>query len=93
MEDEAEDGKSTGAGAEAARGAHAFGSGQLASDGAERTPQEENLPDQETPGSEPLRGTQRQHVSGYGGSGARPKDSTDAREPLDYEGSGGDSER
>ncbi len=84
--------RSTGSGAEAARSAHAFGSGQEDDEhgGEERTPEEENLPDAERPGSEPLRGTHRQHVSGYGGSADRPKQSSDQREPLDYEGSGGE---
>ncbi len=83
--------RSTGTGAEAARSAHAFGSGTGDADGGEeRSPEEENLHDADRPGSEPLRGTHRQHVSGYGGSGNRPKRSSDQREPLDYEGSGGE---
>lgn len=86
--------RSTGAGAEAARSAHAFGSGKEGDehDVEERSPEEENLPDADRPGSEPLRGTHRQHVSGYGGSGGRPKRSSDQREPLDYEGSGGEKD-
>ncbi len=97
LEDESDDerqGRSTGAGTEAARGAHAFGSGETADarEPEEHSPEEENLPGADRPGSEPLRGTHRQHVSGYGGSGDRPKRSSDQRAPLDYEGSGGEED-
>lgn len=74
----------TGAGAESARGIHAQGSGEE----VDRTP--ETADDQgdgsARAGSEPLRGRQREHVSGYGGAADKPKTSSDQREPLDPEG-------
>jgi hypothetical protein len=94
MEDEkdSEGSGSTGAGAEAVRGIHAFGSGQKGGQ-EERSPRDENLHDSDQPGSEPLKGTHRQHVSGYGSAGGKPRTSSDQREPLDYEGSGGEEDR
>lgn len=83
--------ESTGAGAEAGRGLHAFGSGQKDAE-EEQSPRDENLHDADQSGSEPLRGTHRQHVSGYGSAGGKPRTSSDQRAPLDYEGSGGEKD-
>jgi hypothetical protein len=91
-------GKRTGAGAEAAEGVHAFGAGQKGDDQRSRsTPAPDSAGSSDSPsdveraGSEPLHGTSEQHVSGYGGGGRGPRNSSDTREPLDYEGSGGDT--
>ncbi|HJU87929.1 MAG TPA: hypothetical protein VJ672_00970 [Gemmatimonadaceae bacterium] len=71
------------AGAEGARGIHARGSGEE----IDRGPETSNQADGTTrAGSEPLRGREREHVSGYGGAADRPKTSSDQREPLDPEG-------
>jgi hypothetical protein len=75
--------RGTGAGAEGARGIHEQGSGDET--GRAGGPTGESG-DAERAGSEPLRGRQREHVSGYGGAGDRPKTSSDQREPLDPEG-------
>jgi hypothetical protein len=74
----------TGAGAESARGIHAQGSGEE----IDRTAEESGAQDDGSArsGSEPLRGRQREHVSGYGGAADKPKTSSDQREPLDPEG-------
>lgn len=72
-----------GAGAEGARGMHEQGSGSET--GPEGGLSAESG-DVERAGSEPLRGRQREHVSGYGGAADRPKTSSDQREPLDPEG-------
>jgi hypothetical protein len=91
-------GKRTGAGAEAAEGVRAFGARQEGDDQRSRStpaPDSAGTPgsasDVERAGSEPLHGTSEQHVSGYGGGGRGPRNSSDTREPLDYEGSGGDT--
>ena len=91
-------GKRTGAGAEAAEGVHALGAQQEGDEQRSRsTPATDSAntsgspSDMERAGSEPLHGTSEQHVSGYGGGGRGPRNSSDTREPLDYEGSGGDT--
>lgn len=79
----------TGSGAEAAEGIHTT---------EQREPQDRSAledvdtgrsrPDEasvERAGSEPL-GRERQHQSGYGGEGGKPKTSSDSREPLEPEG-------
>jgi hypothetical protein len=93
-------GTRTGAGAEAAEGVHAY-SAREEGEGDDQRSRSTPAPDSsrtsgspsdvERAGSEPLRGTSEQHVSGYGGGGGGPKNSSDTREPLDYEGSGGDT--
>jgi hypothetical protein len=94
--------KPTGAGAEAAEGMHAFaaqqeGEGKGDDRRSRSTPANDSgnasgsPSDVERAGSEPLRGTSEQHVSGYGGGGRGPRNSSDTREPLDYDGSGGDT--
>lgn len=88
-------GTRTGAGAEAAEGLHAFGeqgdqTPSRSTPASGSTGTSSSPSDVERAGSEPLRGTSEQHVSGYGGGGRGPRNSSDTREPLNYEGSGGD---
>ena len=87
---ESDSNESTGAGAESARGINAHGSDRSSDHGSEeidRGPETSNQADgSPRAGSEPLRGREREHVSGYGGAADRPKTSSDQREPLDPEG-------
>lgn len=76
--------KSTGAGAEAAEGVHGLeeqGSGKKPGDHRGKANAGSN--DQ---GSEPLEGRNREHRSGYGGSGGEPVASSDQREPQEPSG-------
>lgn len=68
----------TGAGAEAAEGTLAAGGDRAPSDrsGVDAAP---NAGEADRPGSEPLTGRKTQHVSGYGGKGGEPRESSDQR--------------
>ncbi|HJU69792.1 MAG TPA: hypothetical protein VJ650_16260, partial [Gemmatimonadaceae bacterium] len=87
---DAEGGRSTGAGAEASEGIHGASSrrgesSRTSSTNARSGSRETSSPTRSTKersASEPMRGSERQHVSGYGGSGGAPKTSSDQREPA-----------
>jgi hypothetical protein len=64
----------TGAGSEAAEGIHGAAS---SSEGAPRTA---GTSEADRPGSEPLHERGREHRSGYGGEGGKPRTSSDQRE-------------
>ena len=75
-------GEPTGAGAEAAEGTHNAMRPRSPSDNTGTDAAADQLGDKDDPrrGSEPLPGRQTEHVSGYGGAGGRPKESSDQRE-------------
>jgi hypothetical protein len=94
---DAEGERRSGAGTEAARGMHEFGSGQTLGERSRSSPSEastsaseseRSADDIERAGSEPLRGHDVEHESGYGGRGGEPRTSSDQREPRNFEGSG-----
>jgi hypothetical protein len=60
--------RSTGAGSEATEGIHGASPGHDTARG-----------ESDRPGSEPMEGSEQQHVSGYGGAGGVPKTSSDQR--------------
>ena len=85
-------GRSTGAGSEASEGIHAAQGGRDQSQNSSVESAGTGLSgsggDVDRTGSEPLHGRTREHLSGYGGSGGRPKTSSDQREPLGDEEAG-----
>lgn len=86
--------RSTGAGAEASEGIHGTSS-RRGESSRSSAPKARNASRQTSSGgdqaksrpsgSEPMRGSDRQHVSGYGGAGGAPKTSSDQREPTPRE--------
>jgi hypothetical protein len=94
---DAEGERRSGAGTEAVRGMHEFGSGQTLGERSRTSPTDASASDNESEGSandieragsEPLRGHDVEHESGYGGRGGEPRTSSDQREPQNLEGSG-----
>lgn len=84
-------GRSTGAGAEATEGIHGASSRRGESSrtsttnartGSRETSSTSTRSTTDRSGSEPMRGSEQQHVSGYGGAGGAPKSSSDQREPT-----------
>ena len=82
-------GRSTGAGAEATEGIHGASSrrGEAsrtsatnARSAARETSSGSTRSTTDRSASEPLKGSEHQHVSGYGGAGGKPKSSSDQRE-------------
>jgi hypothetical protein len=82
--------RSTGAGSEASEGIHAASSrrGETsrtsttnARTGSRETSSSSTRATTDRSGSEPMRGSEQQHVSGYGGAGGTPTTSSDQREP------------
>jgi len=84
-------GRSTGAGAEASEGIHGASSRRGESSrtsatnartGSRETSSSSTRSTKDRSASEPMRGSEHQHVSGYGGAGGAPKTSSDQREPA-----------
>ena len=84
-------GRSTGAGAEASEGIHGASSRRGESSrtsttnargGSRETSSSSTRSTKDRSASEPMRGSEQQHVSGYGGAGGTPKTSSDQREPV-----------
>jgi hypothetical protein len=84
-------GRSTGAGAEASEGIHGASSRRgessrtsatNARSGSRETSSSSTRPTKDRSASEPMQGSEQQHVSGYGGAGGAPKTSADQREPA-----------
>ena len=76
-------GKSTGAGGEAAEGIHGAGSTRDESDRTSVNPRETGREDKgtrELAGSEPLVNRTQEHKGSYGGEGGAPRTSSDTRE-------------
>jgi hypothetical protein len=77
-------GRPTGAGSEASEGIHGAGTGR--DEGAKSSVSEDRATGSRKKGSEPLDdSSDKQHRSGYGGSGGAPVSSSDQRE--DHSGS------
>jgi hypothetical protein len=82
-----ERGSPSGIGGEANQGVHGAQRSRQGSPGGAKIERgtDEQSPDR--PGSEPLRGRQSEHESGYGGEGGSPRTSSDRREgDVDYYG-------
>lgn len=83
--------RSTGAGAEASEGIHGASSRRgessrtsatNARSGSRETSSGSTRSTNDRSASEPMKGSEHQHVSGYGGAGGVPKTSSDQREPT-----------